>query len=174
VGLFALTAQKLGIEKDGYSMFFDALTFRFYCILMLSFVFGHILFGCDFGPMKEAQKNPPVNTDITALTKSTDDKHPAGILNALVPLAGLVLFHISGLWIDGGGPAKITTFSSIFHWQYWRQVIGNTENSILILIYAALFGLTLAALCATLSHSLRTPAIIKCIIIGAKKASSRA
>jgi Na+/H+ antiporter NhaC len=51
----ALTAQKLGIEKDGYSMFFDALTFRFYCILMLGFVFGHILFGCDFGPMKKAK-----------------------------------------------------------------------------------------------------------------------
>jgi len=59
--------------------------------------------------MKKAQKNPPVNTDITAPTKSTDDKHPAGILNALVPPGGLVLFHISGLWIDGGGPAKITT-----------------------------------------------------------------
>ena len=27
VGLFVLTAQKLGIEKDGYSMFFDALSF---------------------------------------------------------------------------------------------------------------------------------------------------
>jgi len=173
VGLFTVTAQKLGIEKDGYSMFFDALTFRFYCILMLSFVFGHILFGCDFGPMKKAQNkaqnNPPVNTDTPAPTKNTDDKPPASMLNALVPLAGLVLFHISGLWIDGGGPAKITTFSSIFHWRYWRQVIGSTENSILILIFAALFGLTLAVLCASLSHSLRIPALIKCIISGAKK-----
>ncbi len=173
VGLFTLTAQKLGIEKDGYSMFFDALSFRFYCILMLIFVFGHILFGCDFGPMKKAQdkaqKNSPVNSDITAPTKGSDDKHPGGILNALVPLAGLILFHIGGLWIDGGGPAKITTFSSIFHWKYWRQVIGDTENSILILIYAALFGLTLAALCAILSRSLRIPDLIKCIISGTKK-----
>jgi len=173
VGLFALTAQKLGIEKDGYSMFFDALAFRFYCIMMLCFVFGHILFGCDFGPMKKAQnkaqKNPSVNPDTPAPTKNTDDKPPAYMLNALVPLGGLVLFHIGGLWIDGGGPAKITTFSSIFHWQYWRQVIGSTENSILILIYAALFSLTLAVLCATLSRSLRIGAIIKCIVSGAKK-----
>jgi len=173
VGLFTLTAQKLGIEKDGYSMFFDALSFRFYCILMLIFVFGHILFGCDFGPMKKAQdkaqKNPPVNTDVTAPTKSTDDKHPASILNAIVPLAGLILFHITGLWIDGGGPAKITSFSSIFHWKYWRQVIGDTENSILILIYAALFGLALAALCAYFSRSLRMQDLIKCIISGTKK-----
>jgi Na+/H+ antiporter NhaC len=173
VGLFTLTAQKLGIEKDGYSMFFDALSFRFYCILMLSFVFGHILFGCDFGPMKKAQnkaqKNPPVDNDITEPTKSSDDKRPAYMLNAIVPLAGLIIFHISGLWIDGGGPAKITTFSSIFNWRYWRQVIGNTENSILILIYAALFSLALAILCATFSRSLRAGAIIKCIISGAKK-----
>jgi len=169
VSLFTVTAQKLGIEKDGYSMFFDALTFRFYCILMLSFVFGHILFGCDFGPMKKAQKNQHVNTDIAAPAKSTDDKPSACMLNALVPLAGLVLFHISGLWIDGGGPAKTTTFSSIFHWQYWRQVIGSTENSILILIYAALFSLTLAVLCAYFSGSLRIPDLIKCIISGTKK-----
>ncbi len=173
VGLFTVTAQKLGIEKDGYSMFFDALSFRFYCILMIGFVFGHILFGCDFGPMKKAQdkakKNSPVDSDITEPTKSSDDKRPAYMLNAIVPLAGLIIFHITGLWIDGGGPAKITTFSSIFQWQYWRQVIGNTENSILILIYAALFSLTLAVLCASLSRSLRAGAIIKCIIAGAKK-----
>jgi len=173
VGLFTVTAQKLGIEKDGYSMFFDSLPFRFYCILMLGFVFGHILFGCDFGPMKKAQnktqKNPPVNTDITAPTKSTEDKRPASILNALIPIAGLVLFHLSGLWLDGGGPAKITSFSSIFNWQYWRQVIGSSENSILILIYASLFGLSLAVLCATLSRSLRIPDLIKCIISGTKK-----
>ncbi|MCP4612517.1 MAG: Na+/H+ antiporter NhaC family protein [Planctomycetes bacterium] len=173
VGLFTVTAQKLGIEKDGYSMFFDSLAFRFYCILMLGFVFGHILFGCDFGPMKKAQnktqKNPPVNTDITAPTKSTEDKRPASILNALIPIAGLVLFHLSGLWFDGGGPAKITSSSSIFHWQYWRQVIGSSENSILILIYASLLGLSLAVLCATLTQSLQIPDLIKCIISGTKK-----
>jgi Na+/H+ antiporter NhaC len=173
VSLFSLTGQKLGIEKDGYSMFFDSLAFRFYSILMLGFVFGHVLFGCDFGPMKKAQnktqKNPPVNTDIKVPTKSTEDKRQASILNALIPIVGLVLFHLCGLWIDGGGPAKITSFSSIFHWQYWRQVIGSSENSILILIYASLFSLSLAVLCATISHSLRIPDIIKCIINGVKK-----
>ncbi len=173
VGLFVVTAQKLGIEKDGYSMFFDALPFRFYCILMLIFVFGHILFGCDFGPMKKAQekaqKHPPVDTDVPTPTKSTDDKHPGYMFNALVPLAGLIGFHLGGLWFDGDGLAKLTSFSSIFQWQYWRQVISDTENSLLILIYASLVGMTLAALCAYLSRSLRIGVIIKCIIGGAKK-----
>jgi Na+/H+ antiporter NhaC len=173
VGLFNDTAKTVGIERDGYSMFFDSLAFRFYSILMLAFVFGHILFGCDFGPMKKAQdeakKNPPEDTDTPAQTKSTDDKRPANMFNAILPLAGLISFHITGLWIDGGGPAKLTSFFSIFHWQYWRQVIGETENSILILIYASMFSLALAALCAYFSRALRIGTIIKCIMSGIKK-----
>ena len=171
VGLFADAAQTLGIERDGYAMFFDSLAFRFYSILMLGFVFGHILFGCDFGPMKkaqdEAERNPPLDTYVPAA--STNSQPEARIFNAIVPLGGLILFHFTGLWIDGGGPAKITSFSSIFQWQYWRQVIGGTENSILILIYASVFSLALAVLCAGLSRSLRISAIIKCIISGTKK-----
>ena len=173
VGLFTDTAQTLGIDRDGYSMFFDSLVFRFYSILMLGFVFGHIVFGCDFGPMKKAQdaakKNPPVDTDIAAASKSTDARPTASMLNAIIPLGGLILFHITGLWIDGGGPAKATGLASVFQWQYWREVIGSSENSILILIYAALFSLTLAVSCASLSRALQAPAIIKSIMIGTKK-----
>lgn len=173
VGLFSTTAQTLGIEKDGYSMFFDSLVFRFYSILMLGFVFGHVLFRCDFGPMKKAQdeamENPPADTDSATAVAGTNGQPGGRMLNALVPLGGLVLFHITGLWIDGGGPAKTTGLGSVFHWQYWREVIGNSENSILILIYAALFSLTLAILCAGLSRSLRMPTIVKCILVGAKK-----
>jgi len=173
VGLFAEQAESLGIKRDGYSMFFDSLAFRFYSILMLGFVFGHILFGCDFGPMKKAQdeakKDPPVDTDGAAPAKSTDGKPGAGMLNAILPLVGLIAFHITGLWIDGGGPAKATGLASVFRWQYWREVIGSSENSILILIYAALFSLTLAVLSAGISRSLQIPAIIRCIIAGTRK-----
>ena len=65
VDLFAKTAETVGINREGYSMFFDSIVFRFYSILMLGFVFGHIIFGSDFGPMKKAQedakKNPPAD-----------------------------------------------------------------------------------------------------------------
>ncbi len=173
VGLFNDTAKTVGIERDGYSMFFDSLAFRFYSILMLGFVFGHILFNCDFGPMKKAQdkakKDPPADADNAASAKSTDDKPTAGMLNAVVPLAGLIGFHITGLWIDGGGPAKATGLASVFHWQYWREVIGGSENSILILIYASMFSLTLAALCAFFSRALRISIIARCIVSGMKK-----
>ncbi|MCP4454055.1 MAG: Na+/H+ antiporter NhaC family protein, partial [Planctomycetes bacterium] len=57
----------------------------------------------------------------------------------------------------------------IFHWTYWREVIGSTEHSILILIYAALFSLVLAVLCAGISRSLAMDSIVKCMMIGVKK-----
>ncbi len=171
VGLFADTAQTLGIQRDGYSMFFDSLVFRFYSILMLAFVFGHVLFGCDFGPMKKAQDkaqtDPPAEVDVTSAPVT--DPPRGRMLNAVIPLGGLILFHITGLWLDGGGPAKTTDFASVFQWQYWREVIGSSENSILILIYAALFSLTLAILCARLSQTLRMSVILTCIMTGIKK-----
>ena len=175
VGLFNDVAGTLGIQREGigYAMFFDSLPYRFYGILMLIFVFGHIIFGCDFGPMKkaqeEAEKNPPVDEDIIEPAISTDEKPPASMLVAILPLAGLILFHVTGLWFDGGGPAKFESFSSFFQWTYWREVIGSSENSILILLYASLFSLVLAALSARLSRSLRMDAIFKCIKIGVKK-----
>ena len=35
VGLFNEVANSLGIQKDGYSMFFDTLGFRFYCLMTI-------------------------------------------------------------------------------------------------------------------------------------------
>ena len=173
VGLFTDTAHTLGIERDGYSMFFDSIVFRFYSLLMLAFVFGHVIFGCDFGPMKKAQdqakKGPPAHNEPAASAQGSDDTRPTYMFNAIVPLAVLIGVHITGLWIDGGGPAKITGFSSVFQWQYWREVIGSSEHSILILIYAALVSLCLAGLCALWSRVLRLGAIFKCIVVGVKK-----
>jgi hypothetical protein len=56
VGLLGQIGGTLGIGKSGYAMFFDALSFRFYCLLMIAFVFVHIIMGRDFGPMKAAQE----------------------------------------------------------------------------------------------------------------------
>ncbi|MHC4310788.1 MAG: hypothetical protein ACYSSN_12700, partial [Planctomycetota bacterium] len=50
VGLLSQIAEELSIDRSGYSLFFDALSFRFYCLLMIAFVFLHIIFGRDFGP----------------------------------------------------------------------------------------------------------------------------
>jgi len=177
VGLLGQIGGTLGIGKSGYAMFFDALSYRFYCLLMIAFVFVHILMGRDFGPMKAAQEramaNGPPDEDREQKTKDpTSSTNGSGrAINALVPLAGLVLFHLTGLWLDGTAmlredmrqwqtqsqttaaeemsekPVDIETLSPA-SWIYWREVIGHAENTPLVLAYAALFGLALALLLA--------------------------
>jgi len=181
VGLFADTAQKLGIEKSGYVLFFDALSFRFYCLLMLFFVFVHILAGRDFGLMKTAEelaktggqskeeKSIP-SKDITDIDPLVVTKEPGRAVNALLPLGGLILFHLTVLWLDGDGPARLSEGGSLLSWIYWRDVISHARHSHLILVGAALFGMTLALLCGLFFASLRLSVVCKCFRRGVKRA----
>ena len=205
VSLLGAVGQELGIAKSGYSMFFDALSFRFYCLLMITFVFLHILMGRDFGPMKNAedlaQGGGGAEERETSSRRVTGDSPPAPAsqesgraLNALVPLAGLLLFHFTGLWFDGTSklerdmrewqtqrlttavedmpsrPVDIDSLSPT-SWVYWREVIGHAENSPLVLACAALFGLTLALLCGRLSGSLDVSIVYMCFCRGVKRAA---
>ncbi len=237
VGLFADMSRQLGLGKTGYAMFFDALSFRFYCLLMLAFVFAHILLARDFGPMRKAEErvraggrhpedagaaqveSTPVagdsseaeslelagsaahteagmsrpqagRTDSTAAPSNSSENAasfdpadpeahwatdapapPAGrAVNALLPLGGLIGFHLTGLWIDGGGPAKLAGAGSLLSPTYWRDVISAAEHSHHMLLSAALFGGLLAALCGRLTGSLRPAAVPGCLYRGVRRA----
>jgi Na+/H+ antiporter NhaC len=193
VGLLRQIAEELKIDKSGYSMFFDALSFRFYCLLMIVFVFVQILMDSDFGPMKAAQERAKAK-DSPEENGFQNSKHKSGrAINALIPLAGLLLFHGTGLWFDGTSKLKadmlewqagsLTTVAenippkpvdiealSPGSWVYWREVIGHAENSPLVLACAALFGLTLALLLSQIFGPLRLPVIISCFKRGFKRA----
>jgi Na+/H+ antiporter NhaC len=193
VGLLRQIADKLEIDKSGYSMFFDALSFRFYCLLMIVFVFVHILMDSDFGPMKAAQERAKAK-DLPQENGIQNSGHTSGrALNALIPLAGLLLFHGTGLWFDGTSKLKndmfewqalsLTTVAenmppkpvdiealSPGSWIYWREVIGHAENSPRVLACAALFGLMLALLFSQIFGALRLPVIISCFKRGFKRA----
>jgi Na+/H+ antiporter NhaC len=181
VGLFADIGRELGIGKTGYSMFFDALSFRFYCLLMLVFVFVHIIARRDFGPMKKAEKLAAAGDPTEEQQENTSDnvagkdtpqptRQAGRAINALVPLGGLILFHMSGLWVDGAGPAKLREGGSLLSWIYWREVISSAENSHLILFSAAIFGMTLALICGLIFGSLRFPVVCRCFKRGIKRA----
>ncbi|MEZ4273519.1 MAG: Na+/H+ antiporter NhaC family protein [Myxococcota bacterium] len=49
-------AHSLGIETSGYSLFFSALGYRFYCVFALVLVFMNAYTGRDFGPMLTAER----------------------------------------------------------------------------------------------------------------------
>jgi len=194
VGLLGQIGGTLGIGKSGYAMFFDALSFRFYCLLMIAFVFVHILMDRDFGPMKTAQKRAQGNNETpkTASPTSSADGSDRAI-KALVPLAGLVLFHLTGLWFDGTAklkedmqqwqiqsqttateempamPVDLETLSPA-SWVYWREVIGHAEHTPFVLACASSFGLTLALIFSQLFGSLSRPVIIHCFKRGVRRA----
>ncbi len=173
VGLFADVSAQLGLGKSGYAMFFDALSFRFYCLLMLFFIFAQILAGREFGPMWAAERhagNADVAPEPQTVEPNVAPRSSGKAINALLPLGGLVVFHITGLWLDGGGPAKLADGGSPLSWDYWRQVISASENSHLMLMCAALFGIVLATLCGTLSGSLSLSALPGCVYRGVKRA----
>ena len=166
VGLFASVSAELGFGTSGYSMFFDALAFRFYCLFMIMFVFVNIFSGRDFGPMKKAEKS--------VIDPSKDGgefslKVEGRVANALIPLGGFLLFHFTGLWFDGGGRTKLLAGGSFASWTYWQDVIGNSHNSTVVLAFAAMFGLTLALLCGLISRSLQSRAIVRCFWNGFKR-----
>lgn len=174
VGLFADVSEQLQLGKTGYAMFFDALSFRFYCLLMLGFMFAQILLGRDFGPMRTAEErvrngdDTPGGRDPHAATSSV----PTGrAVNALLPLGGLVAFHLTGLWLDGDGVAKFDGIHSMASLDYWRQVISAAKHSNHMLLCAALFGIALALLCGALTGSLRRSALPGCLWRGIKRAS---
>ena len=199
VGLLGQIGGSLGIGKSGYAMFFDALSFRFYCLLMIAFVFAHILMNRDFGPMKTAQQRAdaegPNGTDeAPAAADPMPEADGRGrAINALVPLAGLVLFHLTGLWFDGTAklqsdlqqwqtqsqtraaeemaamPVDIETLSPV-SWVYWREVIGHAEHTPLVLACAASFGLTLALIFSQLFGSVSRRVIIHCFKRGFRRA----
>jgi len=181
VSLLTAIGRELSIEKSGYAMFFDALSFRFYCLLMIVFVFVHILAGRDFGPMKNseelAKRDGRIEESQTRPSKDAADAGPSAVaqksgraINALLPLGGLILFHITGLWVDGDGPARLREGGTLLSWVYWREVISKAENSHLILACAALFGLTLALLCGRVFGSLDVSSILRCFRRGVKRA----
>lgn len=204
-GLLAAVGSELGVDKSGYAMFFDALSYRFYCILMIVFVFMHILAGQDFGPMDSAEKRARgrnrTEENKTFLSKKIKNSNlnsqvaqKGKAINALIPLAGLIFFHIAGLWFDGTSkieqdmldwqnksltttvenmppmPVDIKNLSPA-SWIYWREVISNAQNSHLMLVRAALFGLILALFCGRFFGGLGLSAIYQCLWRGIKRAA---
>jgi Na+/H+ antiporter NhaC len=180
VGLLTQISEELNLGRSGYSLFFDALSFRFYCFLMIGFIFLHAILGRDFGAMKKAEdaarggddenSRAGVPKDLADSAYAAVPEHSARAIKALIPLGGLILFHITGLWIDGGGPAKLNEGASPLSLVYWREVISAAENTHLILDLAALFGLALALACSRLYGAVRMPVMKNCFRRGFKRA----
>jgi Na+/H+ antiporter NhaC len=177
VGLFGTAAETLGIPRDGYSLFFDALPYRFYCLLALVFVLVNAASGRDFGPMARAERRAreerkPAADDARPLTSSThaaigaDGRARPRLLTALLPVAVLFSVLLGGLWRDGGGLTR--PLGDVLRPGAWREVIAAAENNILLLMVAAGAGLLTACLLAGTAARLPGSTIGRTVLGGAR------
>lgn len=180
VGLFADSANALAIDRDGYAIFLDALTFRFYCILMLGLVLISILREREFGKMyhaeiralntgelSEANAQAPSTTAYSLV--SVDEKSQSAIKNALIPFGVLFLVLFAGFWLDGGGMQQLNaSIFNIINPIIWFDVLRNTQNSSTILLSSAVAGLVAAILSSRLAANTPQATINKAILSGLK------
>ena len=105
VGLFNDVAETIGLDRDGYSMFFDALGFRFYCILTIIFVIVNALSGKDYGAMHKAERRARETGNIAA-----PDAQALGHAASFTSLPNAVVQPLSAVFTALG------TFWAAFRW----------------------------------------------------------
>ena len=132
-------ARKFSWSLDGYDILLDALGFRFYCFMMLIFVFANSFWGVDFGPMKTRSHTP------TSSEKEPNTNTPKSSATcALLPLFTLLSLIFSMLWYDGGG--RFST--DLLSWSQWRLALNASENGILILLISSVISYLVALISA--------------------------
>lgn len=159
VVLFNSVAENIGLASDGYSMFFDALPFRFYCILTILFVLINSVSGQDYGPMRRAQLRSRNTGDVSApdakvmggiATEIVDEQNRIQILSSVIPLTLLFSLILGGLWVDGNGSGSVLSLTS------WRNALSEANN-VKVLASAAITSFVAAIICgfvfSRMSHS---------------------
>jgi Na+/H+ antiporter NhaC len=144
LGLFQEFLTKLSIDKDPYSLFLEALPFRFYCFLMLGFVVLNALSLRDFGPMKKAEQRALKKNLVQ--NKSSQDKESTfynwRVLSTLLPLLSLFGLLIYGFYESGGGSELRA--SGVVGWDFLRKLLVDVDSiHVLFWVSAVFFSLNL-------------------------------
>ena len=100
LGLFQKILTDLQIDMDPYSLFLEALPYRFYCVLMLIFVFIVAISGRDFGPMLKEEINTYKNR-LTNMAPIETKKLSLRSLAAIISLGTLFVSIFAGFMWQG-------------------------------------------------------------------------
>ncbi|MCY4553489.1 MAG: hypothetical protein OXC79_07430 [Candidatus Poribacteria bacterium] len=170
VGLFEDISGTLGLGRDGYSMFFDALSFRFYCVLAIIFVIVNAVSGKDYGPMHDAETRARETGDVAASDAqalghaASFTSLPTAVVqpfSAVLPLLTLFGLLLGGFWIDGNGTGSILSLTS------WRNALSEANN-VMVLASAAASAVVVAIICARVLSKLRFSEIAPVVWNGIK------
>ena len=142
--------RAIGLETSAYSVFFHSLAYSFYPFLTLGFVLMIILSGRDFGPMLKAERKARLASSMETEIPNRVAK-PAHIIDALIPLAVLILGTIIGLIATGYDAAVWQAETGFF--SKLSTTIG-AANSYQALLWASLLSLIAAFVMTLLRGSL--------------------
>jgi Na+/H+ antiporter NhaC len=148
VSTFAPQLKAVGVAIDPYEIFLRTVPYRFYCLLLIFFVFASTLLRRDFGPMLAAERRagttgklirdggtPLAGTQVIAMTQKPGA--PPRWQNAFLPIAVMLTVTIVQIVRIGlaktEGPADLTNLADL------RRVLAATQSA------KALFHGSLAA-----------------------------
>ncbi len=155
VGLFdsliPSMASVQGIPQDGYSLFFEALPMRFYCIFALALVFLSAILRRDIGPMWHAERRarsggpavPPGGKE-EPQTELEKEGAPHRWYNAVIPIGSVLVFIFSAI-VSIGGSALDQPFSP-FSLDHWQTVFTGASDDIAPILFWSSIGASIVAI----------------------------
>ncbi len=152
VGLISDAFASLHLGVDPYLMFLETIPYRFYPILSLLFVLIIGLTGRDFGPMLRAERRSRSSgklirdgsvplSNLEAEMTAPPDGVPLRWVNAVLPIAVVILATAVGLWISGSAAVASSGLNPDI--LSLRQIITEA-NTFDVLIWASTLGVVTA------------------------------
>ena len=136
-GLTKINAETTQITEGVYSVFLNSLSYSFYPILTLFFMFYLIWRGKDFGPMLKAEKRARIggvvnpeenNADLTEMEDLEPVPDiPLRAMNAVIPVAIIVLGTLLGLLVTGFDSIQSSLYAiqPKANFESWGQIWAN-------------------------------------------------
>jgi Na+/H+ antiporter NhaC len=139
VGLIGTAVDQLpGYDEAAYAVFLNSIPYSFYPILALGFVYAVATSRRDFGPMLRAERRARetgqlyragsdiehAETESSVLVPSADT--PKRALNAVIPIAVLVVGVLGGLWAtgEGEGVREIISSADSYKAMMWASLLS--------------------------------------------------
>ena len=156
--------RAIGLETSAYSVFFRSLAYSFYPFLTLGFVLMIIFSGRDFGPMLTAERKARTASAMETEMMNGGGK-PAHIIDALIPLAVLIVGTILGL-IATGYDASVWQSEPGFFSKL--SVTIGAANSYKALLWASVLSLLTAIVMTLLRGYLTFEKVMEAMVEGFK------
>lgn len=165
VGLLEAARRDLGLPEGGYALLLSALPQRFYCVFALLLVFLVALTGRDLGPMVRAEQRARLAREAGPLLAESDAPSRWLWLSAALPIFVLCAGVAFGFFLDGGGPTRLGS-EPLLSLEFWRNLLGESDDGPLVLFSAGSAALTTAIGCALIGRALDPRSLLRALGAG--------